>query len=111
MTYQAYITQKYCTCTDKDYNPTYIGYLQKDYEIMRNKNMTFMEAMDALKIKRICCRDTLFNPPQLFLNDECSSRMIDKVGLGEKKSSKMIAEKVSGSADILPKIPFPSLPV
>ena len=111
MTYQAYITQKYCTCTDKDYNPTYIGYLQKEYEIMRNKGMTFMQAMDALKIKRICCRDTLFNPPQIFLNDECSSRMTDKVGLGEKKRSKVNVEKVMGSEEILPKIPFPALPV
>ena len=110
MTYQSYITQKYCTCTDEDYNPTYIGHLQKEYEIMRNKNMTFMEAMDALKIKRICCRDTLFNPPQIFLNDECSSRMIDKVGLGEKKTKNMM-EKVTGSADILPKTPFPALPI
>lgn len=109
MTYQAYIAQKYCSCTDEDYNPTYIGHFQKDYEIMRNKGMTFMETMDVLKIKRICCRDTLFNPPQLFINDECATRMIDKVGLGEKKT-KIVAEKISGSADILPKIPFPTLP-
>jgi DNA-directed RNA polymerase subunit N (RpoN/RPB10) len=110
MTYQAYITQKYCSCTDEDYNPTYIGYLQKEYEAMRNKGMSFMEAMDVLKIKRICCRETLFNPPQLFLNDECSSRMVDKVGLGEKKTNKIVAEKIIGSPDILPKIPFPTLP-
>jgi DNA-directed RNA polymerase subunit N (RpoN/RPB10) len=105
MTYQSYITQKYCTCTDEDYNPTYIGHLQKEYEIMRNKDMTFMEAMDALKIKRICCRDTLFNPPQIFLNDECSSRMVDKVGLGEKKTKNM-TEKVLNNKQNLRRFDF-----
>ena len=112
MTYQVPITQKYCTFTDVDYNPTYIGHLQKEYEELRNNGMSFMEAMDKLNIKRICCRETLFNPPFLFLNDEESSRLIDKAGILTKSTEARIkqVETIESSDPIIPKKPVPVLP-
>ena len=113
MAYQIPITQKYCTCTDENYNPTQIGHLQKDYEEYRNKGMSFYDSMEKLGVKRLCCRETLFNPPYLFLNKDSSSRIVDKIGLLTKKTDIIIGkrpEKVVASPDILPKRPFPEIP-
>jgi len=114
MAYQVPITQKYCTCTDENYNPTQIGYLQKDYEKLRNNGVSFYDAMEKLGIKRLCCRETLFNPPFLFLNNDSGSRIIDKVGLLTKQTDIIISkrpEKIISSPDILPKKEVPKIPV
>jgi hypothetical protein len=35
MSFQIPIVQHFCTCTDEDYNPTQLGWRQKEYEDLR----------------------------------------------------------------------------
>jgi DNA-directed RNA polymerase subunit N (RpoN/RPB10) len=71
------IVQHFCTCTDEDYNPTLLGWKQKEYEKYMNEGMTIFDTLNKMGVKRLCCREKLFNPPMLFLNNADIVRLRD----------------------------------
>jgi hypothetical protein len=101
---------KYCTCTDRFYVPTRLGMYQRQYETLKLKSTT-REALNAMGIKRLCCREGIFNPPILFFNSENEGKIRDEINLmagvegGSKK--KNFGFYLEDSPDILPKKPLP----
>ena len=111
---QVPITQKYCTCTDEFYNPTELGKRQKEFEELKLSGMSNFQALQKMNLIRLCCRETVFNPPLLFLNSENVGRIRDETNI---ISSAVIGkvriknqETIKDTPDILPKIPLPELP-
>lgn len=90
------IVQKYCSCTDEFYNPTPIGHLQREYETLRQTGKTAKEALNRMKVVRLCCRESIFNPPTLFMNSSNIGRVTNEVN----------QSKVD-TPEILPKKPLP----
>lgn len=96
------LVQKYCSCTDQFYNPTLLAYKQKEFEELRLSGLTNFQALEKMNIKRLCCRESLFNPATLFLNSENVDRVRDDINKFK------IVEK--NTQEILPTKPVPSLP-
>ena len=115
MSFQIPIVHHYCTCTDEDYNPTCVGHRQKEYESLRLEGLSFSEAMERMKIKRLCCREKFFNPPFLFLHIADLDRIRDEVGFLSKKDPLGRMNRVERiisvpGEPILPKKPLPEIP-
>lgn len=113
MSFQVPLVQHYCTCTDEDYNPTQIGWRQKEYEDLRLSGKDFMETMKVMKVKRLCCREKLFNPPFQFLRI-ADVRLVDETGLLAKKDKSIRGfskiKTLKAGDPILPKRPLPEIP-
>ena len=111
---QVPITQKYCSCTDEFYNPTELGKRQKEYEDLKRKGVSTFEALNKMKLVKLCCRETVFNPPMLFLNSENVGRIKDETNilasLMSGKTRVRNQETIKDTPDILPKIDLPELP-
>lgn len=98
------LVQRYCTCNDEFYTPSLLGPHIRQFEKLRMKGLTNFQALEKMGIKRICCREALFNPATVFLNSENVDRVkIDTIGKNYKVDNK-------NTADILPKKEVPSLP-
>jgi hypothetical protein len=112
MSFQFPLVQHYCTCTDVDYNPTQIGWRQKEYEELRMSGLSFSDSMEKMKIKRLCCREKFFNPPMTFLRI-ADIKIQDETGLLSKKDKikgfSRVAKYVPGEP-ILPKRTLPEIP-
>ena len=109
------LVQKYCTCTDEFYNPSEIGKLQKEFESLRRKGMTAYEALQKMNIVRLCCRESLFNPPMIFINSENVGRIKDETGILAANTMTgikigKIQETIKDTPDIIPSKPLPELP-
>ena len=104
MALQVPFVQKYCTCTDEFYNPTHLAVLQKEFEELRLSGHTNYSALEKMKIVRLCCRESLFNPTSLFLNSENILRVKDS-------TAQKASIKNANTTDIEPKRPFPEFPV
>ena len=112
MSFQIPIVHHYCTCTDQDYNPTQIGWRQKEYEILRLSGDSFSEAMEKMGVRRLCCREKFMNPPFLFLR-VADIKIVDEAGLLSKKDKIKGFSRVSRyipGEPILPKKPLPEIP-
>jgi hypothetical protein len=112
---QVPIVQKYCSCFDKFYNPTEIGKRQREYEILRLKGLSRYEALDTMGLINLCCRESIFNPPMIFLNNENVGRLRDETNilsttLNTGKLRTKNQETIKDTPDILPKKPLPELP-
>ena len=113
MSFQIPIVQHFCTCTDEDYNPTQLGWRQKEYEDLRLSGLSFYDAMDKMKVKRLCCREKFMNPPFLFIRVADIDRIRDETGMlakGGKIKGYNKIKTVKGGEEILPKRPFPEIP-
>ena len=98
------LVQRYCTCTDEFYNPSLLGTHIREFEELRLKGLTNFQALEKMGIKRICCREALFNPSTVFLNSENVDRVkIDTIGKNYKVDNK-------NTPDILPKREVPVIP-
>ena len=96
--------QRYCSCTDEFYNPTHISIHQKQFEELRLGGLNTYQALEKMGIKRICCREALFNPATIFMNSENVDRVrIDKTMKNYKVDNK-------NTKNILPKINVPEIP-
>ncbi len=109
------LVQKYCTCTDEFYNPCEIGKRQKEFESLRRSGMTAYEALKNMNIVRLCCRESIFNPPMIFINSENVGRIKDETGIlaaGLVSGIKIgkIQETIKDTPEILPSKPLPELP-
>jgi hypothetical protein len=95
-----------------DYNPTQIGWRQKEYEELRMSGLSFSDSMEKMKIKRLCCREKFFNPPMTFLRI-ADIKIQDETGLLSKKDKikgfSRVAKYVPGEP-ILPKRTLPEIP-
>lgn len=112
---QVPIVQKYCSCTDDFYNPTEIGKRQIEYEGLRLKGMSRVEALDSMGLVKLCCRESIFNPPMIFLNNENVGRLRDETNilsttLNNGKLRLKNQETIKDTPEILPKKPLPELP-
>jgi hypothetical protein len=96
------LVHKYCSCTDEFFNPTHLSIHQKAFEELKLKGFTNREALDKMNIVRLCCRESIFNPPTLFLTKENENRIRDET------NSFKIENK--DTADILPEKEFPAIP-
>lgn len=111
---QVSITQKYCSCTDEFYNPTELGKRQKEFEDLKISGLSNFQALQKMNLIKLCCRETVFNPPLLFLNSENVGRIRDETNIlssaiiGKAKSKNQ--ETIKDTPDILPKTPLPELP-
>lgn len=98
------LVQRYCTCTDELYTPSLLGPHVRQFEELRLKGLNNFQALEKMGIKRICCREALFNPASIFMTSENVDRVkIDTIGKNYKVDNK-------NTADILPKKPVPELP-
>jgi len=105
------LVQKYCTCTDEFYNPSHLAKHQKQFEELRLSGLSNYDALQKMGIKRLCCREALFNPATIFLNSSNVDRIRDEIsnvsrGRGEPKMS----FKNKDTEPILPKRKVPDLP-
>ena len=112
---QVPIAQKYCSCTDKFYNPTEIGKRQKEYEGLRMKGLSRFETMNQMGLVNLCCRESIFNPPMIFLNNENVGRLRDETNilsttLNTGRLRMKNQETIKDTPDILPKKDLPELP-
>jgi hypothetical protein len=111
---QVPITQKYCSCTDEFYNPTETGKKQKEFEELRQSGLSIYTTLTKMRVFNLCCRETLFNPPMLFLNSENVGRIRDETNvltsavLGRARTKNQ--ETIRDTPDILPKKELPELP-
>ena len=109
---QVPMVQHYCSCTEEDYNPTLLGWRQKEYEDFRILGFNVFDTLNQMGIKRVCCREKFFNCPMLFLNSSDIGRIRDDTGFFTKSDkiriSKTVTEK-SGEP-VVPKKPFPEIP-
>jgi hypothetical protein len=113
MSFQVPIVQHFCTCTDEDYNPTQLGWRQKEYEDLRLSGLSFYDTMEKMKVKRLCCREKYMNPPFLFMRIADIDRIRDETGMlakGGKIKGYNKIKTVKGGEEILPKRPFPEIP-
>lgn len=114
MALQVPLHHKYCTCTDEYYNPTPLGKLQKQFEELRKNGLSIYEALEKMKIKKLCCRESLFNPPIIFMNSENVGRILDEAGHIKKmeigKMRKRITTYAEDTPPIEPKKALPELP-
>jgi hypothetical protein len=114
MALQVPYVQKFCSCTDDWFNPTHLGKRQREFEELRLSGMSNYEAMQKMKVVRLCCREGLFNPTMIFLNNENKARITDDTGLlTERQPGKPMPRKVEtkiDTPDILPKRELPELP-
>jgi hypothetical protein len=112
MSFQLPIVHHYCTCTDQDYNPTQLGWMQKEYETLRLTGDSFSEAMEKMNIRRLCCREKFMNPPFLFLRI-ADIKIVDEAGLLSKKDKikgfSRVYRYIPGEP-ILPKKVLPEIP-
>ena len=111
---QVPIVQRYCTCTDEFYNPTEIGKKQKEFEQLRSSGLSNYEALQKMGVINLCCRESLFNPPMLFLNSENVGRIRDDTSTlaalisGVTKITKK-QETIKDTPDIVPNPALPEL--
>jgi hypothetical protein len=102
MAFQVPYIQRYCTCTDEFYNPTFLANRQHEYEKFRLEGDTVFDALQKMGLVRLCCREAVFNPTTLFLNSENERRIRDEI--------KRFVIDNPDTAEILPKRPLPELP-
>jgi DNA-directed RNA polymerase subunit N (RpoN/RPB10) len=97
---------------DEDYNPTPLGWKQKEFEDLRTLGFDVFETLDQMGIKRLCCRERLFNCPMLFINDSDIGRIKDNTGFFTKteKNRMTRVETLQSGEPIVPKRPFPEIP-
>lgn len=111
---QVPVVQKYCTCTDEYYNPTEIGKRQKEYEDLKRQGMNTFDTLKKMKVVRLCCRESLFNPPMLFINSENVGRIKDDSNIlaAITTGTRVIKyqETIKDTPDILPSVELPELP-
>lgn len=115
MALQVCIIHKYCTCTDEFYNPTELGKFQHKYEDLRREGISVYDTLQKMKIVRMCCRESIFNPPSHFLNSENVGKIMDDTGhlaSPDLVRSRKFRDKetVLDTEPILPSKPFPELP-
>ena len=114
MALQVALHHKYCTCFDEYYNPTSLGRLQRQFEELRKSGMSIYDTLEKMKIKKLCCRESLFNPPIIFLNSENVGRILDEAGHIKKveisKMRRRITTYAEDTPDIEPKKLLPELP-
>jgi len=110
--FQIPYVQHYCTCMDEDYNPTPLGWKQKEFEDLRTLGFDVFETLNQMGIKRLCCRERLFNCPMLFINDSDIGRIKDNTGFFTKteKNRMTRVETLQSGEPIVPKRPFPEIP-
>jgi DNA-directed RNA polymerase subunit N (RpoN/RPB10) len=96
------LVQKYCSCTDEFYNPTHLAKYQKEFEELRLSGMNNYQVLQKMGIKRLCCREALFNPATIFLNSSNVDRIRDEIG--------KVSIKNKDTDPILPKRKVPDLP-
>lgn len=96
------LVQKYCSCTDEFYNPTHLAKHQKEFEELRLSGMTNYQVLQKMGVKRLCCREALFNPATIFLNSSNVDRIRDEIG--------KVSIKNKDTDPILPKRKVPDLP-
>lgn len=106
MALQVPFVQKYCTCTDELYNPCHLGKRQREYETLRLSGISIAETLNKMKIVKLCCREALFNPTTLFLNNENRGRIYNDVGQDIRKR----IETKKDTDDFLPTRELPPLP-
>ena len=104
MALQVPFVQKYCTCMDDFYNPTHLAIRQKEFEELRIGGHTNYSALEKMKVVRLCCRESLFNPTSIFLNNENILRIKDS-------TAQKASIKNANTMEIVPKRSFPSFPV
>ena len=97
------LVQRYCTCTDEFFNPTSLALHQRQFEELRISGMSNFDALEKMGIKRLCCREALFNPPIIFLTSE----NVDRVRIDIKNYK--VDNK--NTVDILPKKEVPEIPI
>ena len=97
------LVQRYCTCTDEFYNPSNLALHQRKFEELRVAGLTSFEALEKMGIKRLCCREGLFNPSIVFLTSE----NVDRIRIDIKNYK--VDNK--NTADILPKKTVPEIPI
>jgi hypothetical protein len=97
------LVQRYCTCTDEFYNPSNLAVHQRKFEELRVAGLTSFEALEKMDIKRLCCREGLFNPSIVFLTSE----NVDRIRIDIKNYK--VDNK--NTADILPKKTVPEIPI
>ena len=97
------LVQKYCSCTDEFYNPTHLAKHQKEFEELRLSGLSNYEALQKMGIKRLCCREALFNPATIFMKSSNVDRIRDEIG-------KSVSIRNKDTAPILPKRKVPDLP-
>ncbi len=95
--------QRYCTCTDEYYNPSSLAIYQRKFEELRLSGLSNFETLEMMGIKRLCCREALFNPPMIFLTSE----NVDRIRI-EIKNYKVDNKN---TVDILPKKSVPDIPI
>jgi hypothetical protein len=113
MALQVPFVQKYCSCTDDFFNPTLIGYRQREFEELRQSGLSVYDTLQKMKVIRLCCRENLFNVSMIFLNSSNKARLTDEVGLLAPRQPGRPMRKVETKEDtpkILPKKPLPPLP-
>lgn len=109
------IVHRFCSCTDEFYNPCLLGMRQKQFEELKRKGMNNYEVLQTMGIVKLCCRESLFNPTMIFINNENVGRIIESkvntsiISTGLSKISKN-QETIRDTPDILPKIELPQLP-
>jgi DNA-directed RNA polymerase subunit N (RpoN/RPB10) len=97
------LVQRYCTCTDEWYNPSNLAIHQRQFEELRLSGMSNFEALEKMGIKRLCCREALFNPALIFLTSENVDRI--RIDIKNYKTDN------KNTADILPKKQVPDIPI
>jgi hypothetical protein len=111
---QVPIIQKYCSCTDEFYNPTELGKRQKEYEDLRRSGFSIYKSLEKMNLVKLCCRESIFNPPMLFLNNENVGRIRDETNILSTATLGRIRvknqETIKDTPDILPKVDLPELP-
>jgi hypothetical protein len=106
------VIHHYCSCTDEDYNPTLLGWRQKEYEDLRILGFDVFDTLNQMGIKRVCCRERFFNCPMLFLNSSDIGRVKDDTGFFVKTEKIRITKitTTKSGEPIVPKKPFPEIP-
>jgi DNA-directed RNA polymerase subunit N (RpoN/RPB10) len=98
------LVQRYCVCTDDFYTPSHLAIHNKEFEELRLKGMTSFQALEKMGIKRLCCREALFNPSTVFLTSE----NVDRIRIGNTMKNYKVSNRNTES--ILPKRIVPDIP-
>ncbi len=98
------LVQRYCVCTDEFYNPSLLAKHHKEYEELRLKGLSTFQALEKMGVKRLCCREALFNPATVFLTSE----NVDRIRIDKTMKVYKVANRNTES--ILPKRDVPDIP-
>jgi DNA-directed RNA polymerase subunit N (RpoN/RPB10) len=98
------LVQRYCVCTDEYYNPSHLAIHHKDFEELRLKGMGTFQALEKIGVKRLCCREALFNPSTVFMTSE----NVDRIRISKTMKNYKVSNRNTES--ILPKRDVPDIP-